>query len=144
MVTSVQWLEVPIQPPTEANTSPATKYEVGRAVVVYRNESAYVGLTDGPMITELLAHPDVRSLSAGDLRKSPPIPGLPMTWEGLANQIPTLGVSHPYRRAVGLGDVIAAITRRARIPECGSCSQRRNWLNQIPVWGWWRSRPPQT
>ncbi|MFI1161864.1 hypothetical protein [Streptomyces sioyaensis] len=120
------------------------KYETGNSVVVYGSESAYVGTADEDIFAELLGHPDVRLLSADDLQQIDPLPGLPVTWESLEGQIPGRNGQHRLRRqVVGLGDLISAITRRARIPECGSCGRRRKGLNRITVWGWWRNRPAQ-
>lgn len=139
---AMRWLEVPVQPPSQGNGSPAPKYGTGNAVVVYGTDSAYVGTADAETVRTLTSHPDVRLLSPDDLRTIEPFPGLPLTWESLENQVPGRGGHHHRRgRAIGLGDVISAITRRAGIPECGGCARRRTGLNRIVVWGWWRERP---
>ncbi|MFF9480632.1 hypothetical protein [Streptomyces sp. NPDC014733] len=93
------------------------------------------------MRQQLLAHPDVRELSPSERERIQPVPGLPLTWEGLEGQIPEAGARRSRRHPVGLGDAIAALTRRARIQECGSCARRRRGLNRITVWGWWRTHP---
>lgn len=139
---AMRWLELPVQPPSSRNESPAVKYETGNAVIVYGSESAYVGTADADTVKVLASHPDVRLLSPDDLRRIDPFPGLPLTWESLETQFPGRdGHHHRNRGAIGLGDVISAITHRARIPECGSCARRRSGLNRITVWGWWRERP---
>lgn len=141
-VNTVQWVVVPVEPPSGRNESPTVKYEIGNSVVVYGTGSAYVGTAEEDVVTELLGHPDVRLLSADDLQRIDPLPGLPLTWESLERQIPGHNSqNHLHRQVVGLGDLISAITRRARIPECGSCARRRKGLNRITVWGWWRNRP---
>jgi hypothetical protein len=37
---------------------------------------------------------------------------------------------HRPEKLQGLGDVIAAVTKRLGIPECGGCKQRRQGLNK--------------
>jgi hypothetical protein len=139
-VTRIQWLEVPIRLPAHRDATAETKYQVGDAVVVYRDELAYVGLADQRAAEELLAHPDVRALSAREMERVQPIPGLSLTWASLENQVVHLG-KHPSRRhPLGLGDAIALVARRFRIPECGSCAQRHGRLNKITIWGWWRQQ----
>ncbi|GAA3162789.1 MULTISPECIES: hypothetical protein [Streptomyces] len=140
-MSTIHWLEVPIQPPTGENLARVTKYEVGNAVLVHGTHTAYVGIADQRMTAQLLAHPDVRELSPVEREKIQPLPGLPVTWESLESQIPDMAAQAIRRRPVGLGDAIAALTRRARIQECGSCARRRRGLNRITIWGWWRSRP---
>lgn len=139
---AVRWMEMPIQPASGKSESPTVKYGIGNSVVVYGIDSAYVGCADEVTIAELLRNPDVRLLSADDLRRIVPFPGLPLTWESLEAQIPGQSGKHRLGGGViGLGDLISSITRRAGIPECGSCTRRRKGLNRITVWGWWRARP---
>ncbi|MFE2477062.1 hypothetical protein [Streptomyces sp. NPDC001194] len=141
---TVQWLQIPTLPPEDGIGSPSPKYEVGSAVVVYGEGSAYVALADEALAAALLAHGDVQLLTAERRGRIQPVPGLPMTWEQLEAQVSALGAGrHPSHRSVGLGDVVASITRRVRIPECGGCARRRRGLNRITVWGWWRDRPAQ-
>ncbi|MCP2163922.1 hypothetical protein [Goodfellowiella coeruleoviolacea] len=140
---AVHWLEVPVTPPSAGRASTAIKYDVGNAVVVHGDNRAYVGLADRRAVRRLLARPDVRKLSDVDLATVQPVPGLPVSWSDLAAQVPGLGRPHARFRVLGLGDAIAVLTRRARIPECGACARRRKALNRITVWGWWRRRPTQ-
>ncbi|MEW2417848.1 hypothetical protein AB0953_29610 [Streptomyces sp. NPDC046866] len=141
---TVHWLQVPTLPPESGSGTPSPKYEVGSAVVVYGEGSAYVGLADEALASVLLAQEDVHLLTAERRSQIQPVPGLPMTWEQLEDQVSALGAGHHlHRRSIGLGDLIAAITRQVRISECGSCARRRHGLNRIRVWGWWRDRPAQ-
>ncbi|GAA2603442.1 hypothetical protein [Streptomyces tubercidicus] len=133
----VIWLEVPVEP-AASRGSVRPKYSVGRAVVVLDNESAYVGLLERTAAAALLAHEDVRELSRGDMERIRP--EIPLSWETLEQQVLQLSDPRPRPHALGLGDAIAALTRRARIRECGSCAQRRKGLNRIIIWGWWRRR----
>lgn len=139
----IHWLAMPVEQKAERNAQPTLKYDVPNAVIVHGRRIAYVGLADNKVAERLLAHPDVEILSAGERRRTEPLPGMPMTWEMLESQIPLLGTGSRQKGAVGLGDVISALTRRARIPECGSCARRRTGLNRITVWGWWRTQKLQ-
>ena len=37
---------------------------------------------------------------------------------------------------IGVGDVIAKITKFLNIPQCGSCERRKQLLNKLRVIGW--------
>jgi hypothetical protein len=139
----IQWLAMPVDQQAGRNGQSALKYDAPNAVIVHGRGTAYVGLADDAVAERLLAHPDVEILSAAERKLMEPLPGLPVTWESLENQITSLGKGHRRKSAVGLGDVISALTRRARIPECGGCARRRTGLNRITVWGWWRARKVQ-
>ncbi|MFE9724333.1 hypothetical protein ACFYQ5_12275 [Streptomyces sp. NPDC005794] len=139
----VHWLAVPVEQKAETHAPPTVKYEVPNAVIVRGLRTAYVGIADNKVAEQLLAYPDVETLGAEERMRTEPLPGTPMTWEMLESQIPLLGAGHRHQAAVGLGDVISALTRKARIPECGSCARRRTGLNRITVWGWWRTRKLQ-
>ncbi|MFJ8697065.1 hypothetical protein [Streptomyces roseolilacinus] len=140
MKTVIHWLTVPVVRHAGSGASPALKYEVPDAVVVRGSGTAYVGITDEQAARRLLAHPDVETLSAEEKRRVELVPGTPVPWESLEQQILSLGTDHRRGGAVGLGDLVSALTRRARIPECGGCARRRKGLNRITVWGWWRER----
>ncbi|MEU1935052.1 hypothetical protein ACH49O_19085 [Streptomyces coeruleorubidus] len=133
----VIWLEAPVEP--AAGRAPAgPKYNVGRAVVMLGDESAYVGLLDRTAAAALLAHEDVRELNRDDMARIQS--EIPVSWEALEQQAIQLADPRPHRHALGLGDAIAALTRRAHIRECVSCTHRRKNLNRITIWGWWRRR----
>jgi hypothetical protein len=136
----VHWLAVPVVQQAESDRPPVLKYEAPEGVVVRDRGTAYVGTIDEKAAERLLAHPDVEILSAERKRRVELVPGMPVPWESLEHQVLSLGTDHGRRRVIGLGDVISALTRRARIPECGGCARRRKGLNRITVWGWWHTR----
>ncbi|MEV5885273.1 hypothetical protein AB0L74_21505 [Streptomyces sp. NPDC052020] len=136
----VHWLAVPVVQRAESDRPPVLKYEAPEGVVVRDRGTAYVGTIDEEAAQRLLAHPDVEILSAEEKRRVELVPGMPVPWESLERQILSLGTDHWRRGVIGLGDVVSALTRRARIPECGGCARRRKGLNRITVWGWWRNR----
>lgn len=140
MKTVIHWLTVPVEQQAGRNTLPSLKYDVPNAIIVRDSEMAYVGIIDGEAAERLLTYPDVVILSEKEKKLIEIVPGIPVSWESLESQVPALGADHQQKSAVGLGDVISAFTRRARIPECGSCGRRRKGLNRITVWGWWRNR----
>ncbi|MFH9400590.1 hypothetical protein [Streptomyces sp. NPDC017638] len=132
------WLAMPVEHQAAKTALPALKYDVPNAVVVRDSRLAYVGITDGDVAEQLLAHADVKILSSEEKSLIELVPGVPVPWESLERQMPELGTGHRRKGAVGLGDLVSALTRRASIPECRSCARRRKGLNRIIIWGWWR------
>ncbi|MFJ9798212.1 hypothetical protein [Streptomyces sp. NPDC101145] len=137
-MTTTHWLEMPIRQPIYEGAPVDTKYEVGDAVVVYNNESAYVGLGDRRAAEALLVHQDVRALGVREVDRTKPVPGLSLTLSELEHQVGRLREQSSSRHATGLGDAIAFLTRRLGIRECGSCARRHKTLNRVRLWGWWR------
>ncbi|MER6261962.1 hypothetical protein ACFV2Z_02565 [Streptomyces sp. NPDC059688] len=133
----VTWLEMPLRS-SGAQPSLRAKYDVGNAVVMLSETTAYVALADPKAANELLQHPDVQRLTANNLKTIQP--GGPLSWEALERQAEALNHRGVGRGPVGLGDLISSLTRKARIHECSGCARRRRGLNRIPVWGWWRSQ----
>lgn len=138
--TVIHWLTMPVKKQVGRNALPALKYDVPDAVIVRHSDTAYVGIADGEVAERLLANPDVEILKQEEKDLVELVPGMPVAWESLERQIPSRHADHRRKSAVGLGDVISVLTRRAHIPECGSCVRRRKGLNRITVWGWWRNR----
>ncbi|SEC96199.1 hypothetical protein SAMN05216532_2942 [Streptomyces sp. 2231.1] len=133
----VTWLEMPLRS-SGAQPSPRAKYDVGNAVVMLGETTAYVALADPKAANELLQHPDVQRLTANDLKTIES--GGPLSWEALERQAESLNHRGVGRGPVGLGDLISSLTRKARVRECSGCARRRRGLNRITVWGWWRAR----
>lgn len=56
---------------------------------------------------------------------------------------PCMGVAAPDGRRVGLGDVVEWTIKTATFGlitptrNC-ACNARKQWLNRLVVWGWWR------
>jgi len=90
--------------------------------VLYRDDSAYVSFADESAGGLLAHYPDVRVLDPAEGRAFE---------QGLRFEFPP-----PDRRAVGLGDVVAALGRTIGFRECGGCRKRKAWLNKIRIWGW--------
>lgn len=139
---AIYWLNVPLAERTENGGQPVLKYDAPNTLVLPVDGTAYVGIADEEAAERLLSHPDVTTLGKAERSRIEPVPGVPVTWESLEAQIPSLGTIHGGKKAVGLGDVISALTRRVRMHECGSCRRRKRGLNRITVWGWWRDRQP--
>ncbi|GHH94065.1 hypothetical protein [Streptomyces capillispiralis] len=137
-MTTTHWLEIPIRQPIHEGAPVDTKYEVGDAVVVYSNDSAYVGLGDRRAAEALLVHQDVRALGDREVDRTKPVPGLSLTLGELEHQVGRLRKRSASRHATGLGDAIAFLTRRLGVRECGSCARRHRNMNRVRIWGWWR------
>jgi hypothetical protein len=132
---NVIWIEMPV---VHAGDSGAVgpKYAVaGNAVVVYRNDRAYVGLTGGDVTTALLRHPDVHPLSRAEQERLGRESVVhPAAVEHLVTRAGRHG--HPLVAAadrVGLGDIVSATARRLGIPECRGCARRHRALNRLTV-----------
>jgi hypothetical protein len=133
----VLWLEMPAIASADNTQTVHPKYPLSAsAVVVYRGGRAYVGLSGRHMAKKLLSQPDVRLLTEGE-RGEIPSYGPGATVEILENSVRRLsrvnGRAVRAARRVGLGDVIAAVTRQFGVPECSGCAHRRAALNRITV-----------
>jgi hypothetical protein len=104
----------------------------GNAVLVYRGEHVFVAV-DEAAAADLERYPDVRRLSraeSAELEATLPGGGLPPTRD--QSRVEGRGAERGGR--LGLGDLVAWITRRLGVPECAGCSKRRRRLNRIPLW----------
>jgi hypothetical protein len=133
------WVEMPAVGTGEAGDPVRAKYPIpGRAFLLHREGKVYVIFGDELAREDALQRTDCRRL-------------MPDEAQAFENDMPfpipphLMSVSStPTTRAVGLGDVVAWVTRRLGISECAACRQRKRWLNRVPVWGWWRKRPAET
>ena len=132
MTRAMTWLEFPIAERTSSSDRLRPKYAInGNSVVMYSQDKAYVGLADPQLAADLVTHPGVRQLTSSDLDQLER--RIPLKISDLERSISA------YHREDGngtvrLGDAIAWLTKRARIPECASCGRRRRALNRIVIW----------
>lgn len=128
------WVEIPTVE-SEAPDSPVRpKYPIqGKAFLVHKGGKIYVVFQDDLACQEMVKQAGCRRLTPSEAYAFE---------ESLLFPLPSLLFPDNYtnkNRSVGLGDVVAWLTRRAGVAECRACQQRKRWLNGITVWGWWRS-----
>lgn len=137
---NVTWLEMPVAYSGDAGRSVAPKYAIDdSAVVLYKKDRVYVGLAMGDARTELSAHADVRAISQAELDSLHDSFWIsPSAVEDVLKR--TGGLNRRIERAatrIGLGDAVAAVTRRLGIHECNGCARRRGALNRLTLRRWW-------
>jgi hypothetical protein len=140
-MSEARWLEMPTVAEGGNPSRPRPKYQVAsRAVLVYREDKVYVHLGDETTRAAVKAHPDVRTLSATEIRELERTrPFIRLAADGALEPLDASWErQRAERSAVLLGDVIARLARAVGIAECGPCKRRRRRLNRIPLWGWWR------
>ena len=135
MVTDRLWIEMPAVGTGTPDDPVRSKYPVqGKAFLIHQEGKIYVIFRDERARDEGIRHEDCRRLTpdqAPAFEESLPFPLPPHLFPYDHN--------HNNRsRPVGVGDIVARLTRRAGIAECGGCQRRKRWLNRIVVWGWWR------
>lgn len=133
MVTDRVWIEMPAVGTGTEDDAVRSKYPVqGKAFLMHQEGKVYVIFRDERARDEAIRHEDCRRLTPDQTRafeESLPFPLPPHLFPR----------DHDTRsRPVGVGDIVARLTRRVGIAECGWCQHRKRWLNRIVVWGWWR------
>jgi hypothetical protein len=133
MFTNSSWITMPLVGGGTAAEDRPSHPIGGNAVLVYRGEHVFVAV-DEAAVADLERYPDVRRLSraeSAELEATLPGGGLPAT---RANQSRVDGRRAERGGRLGLGDLVAWITRRLGVPECAGCSKRRRRLNRIALW----------
>jgi hypothetical protein len=133
MSTSGNWITMPLAGgATPAQDRPSHPVE-GNAVLVYRGAQVFVAVDDAAL-AGLERYPDVRRLTraeSAELEATLPGGGLPPARENP----PLVGKrGTELGGRLGLGDLVASVTRRLGVPECAGCSERRRRLNRVPLW----------
>lgn len=132
-VTDRVWIEMPAVGNGAADDPVRSKYPIqGKAFLMHQGGKVYVIFGDELARQEAAKQADCRRLTPSEARaleESLPVPIPPQLFSYNQNN---------KSRPVGLGDLVAWLTRRAGIAECEACQQRKRWLNGIVVWGWWR------
>lgn len=130
----VTWLVMPVT--YSDSWSPRPKYPIDDdAVVIYRNRRAYVGLRTASPEVGLSSHSDVHEITATQVEQLQA--SSVMNLGDAANHVLAQGDHRFGNRTiraahrVGLGDVVALVTRRLGLTECPSCTRRRKGLNRI-------------
>jgi hypothetical protein len=102
------------------------KYSVdSNALVVYRDDSAYVRFANAASSRPVAQHNDVRVLDEYEARQfEASLPFLAPTPDEEA------------RRVLRLGDALSSLTKLFRMNECGGCQRRKSRLNRIVLWRW--------
>jgi hypothetical protein len=137
---NVTWLEMPVAYSGDTGRSVYPKYAINdSAVVLYKKDRAYVGLAMGEVITALLAHDDVRAVPEAELESLQE--SFWASRSGVEDVLKRTGsLNHRIERAatrIGLGDTVAAVTRRLGIRECHGCARRHGALNRWTIRRWW-------
>ena len=134
MATERVWIEMPAIGTGTTDDPVRPKYPVqGKAFLIHQRGKVYVVLGDERARNEALQHADCRLLTPGEgslFEETLPFP--------LPPQLFPHDDHNNQRRPVGVGDLVARLTRRVGIAECSACQQRKRRLNNIIVWGWWR------
>jgi len=108
------------------------KYGIAsNAVLVYRGAKVYIDLPNQDVRIELTKQPGVRPLASNEAQELE---------ESMPFSIPSLA-PHPaysYKGFLRLGDAVAWLTHKMGLYECPGCRRRREWLNKVVIWGWWK------
>lgn len=127
------WVEMPAVSgaPTASAVRPKYPLDVS-AIVVYRGPKAYIAVEDEVAQQAATRYPDVHLLTPSEGRALE---------ESLS--LPPLGERYDSSGTRRLGDVLHRVITAAGVADCDGCRKRRQGLNRVIVWGWWRnpSRP---
>ena len=129
-----EWIVVPAMSSGDtADPRPVQFAMDGEAFLVHHEGMIYAAVADRTVADMLAGRDDCRRLSEAEARAFE---------SGLPFAIPELlfsdELSPPVSERIGLGNVVAAVTRWLGIATCEACSRRRRILNRIVVWRWWR------
>jgi hypothetical protein len=123
-----EWFEMPVVRDSESQRV-RPKYPIpSPALLVYEGDRVYVGQRGAQELLVPTDAADVRRLSLSEVLE-------------LNDRHPFIalqGSAVPDRR-VRLGDLVSRFTHMLGIRECEPCRQRKNRLNRIVIWGWWRT-----
>jgi hypothetical protein len=136
-VDAKNWLKMPAVADGSVLGRLRPKYPLSsRAILVYHIDSVYVLLADGKARAEVERHSDVRRPSSEEVQELEEThPFLPF----VATDEIDLVRGRSDGRALLLGDVVSRLAKAVGIVECAPCKRRRTRLNNIPLWGWWRT-----
>jgi hypothetical protein len=137
-VNVIKWLEMPVAYSSSTGGSVGTKYPIaGNAVVLYKNDRAYVGLRQPDTAAALATHPDVYPVSPTEVYLSDAVSLRSV--EHLVRR--TSGSGHSLARTagrIGLGDAVSAVARGLGLSECRGCARRRHVLNRFTTRRRWQ------
>lgn len=132
-MTGKVWIEMPaVQSETEKDRVQPKYPVLTNALLMYKEEKVYILFEEENAREQVEQYTDCRRLTPNEaiaLEESLPFPVHSEVFHH----------SHTHeKKSLGLGDIVAWLTRKVGIEECGGCRSRKMRLNKLVVWGWWR------